>query len=135
MAPDPPAGFEPFEHGGPFIDHVGPVFARGVDERRVLGLRTDERHLNAGGSVQGGLLATFVDFALGRAIEANADDDEARVTVSLTTDFLGAAKPGDWIEAHTEVERLGGKLAFADCSLEVDGREIVRGRGVFAAVS
>jgi acyl-coenzyme A thioesterase PaaI-like protein len=54
--------------------------------------------------------------------------------VSLTTDFLGAAKEGDFVEARTEVERLGGTLAFADCSLTVDGREIVRGRAVFAVL-
>jgi acyl-coenzyme A thioesterase PaaI-like protein len=54
------------------------------------------------------------------------------VTVSLTTDFLGPARVGDWLEAHTKVERIGGKLAFADCSLTVDGAEVVRGRAVFA---
>jgi uncharacterized protein (TIGR00369 family) len=135
VAPNPPAGYQPFEGGGSFIDHIGPVYARGEGDARVLGLRVDERHLNSGGAVHGGLLATLVDFALGRAIESSADGDEPRVTVSLTTDFLGAVTPGAWVEAHTEVERLGGTLAFADCSLKVDDREIVRGRGVFAAVS
>jgi hypothetical protein len=38
------------------------------------------------------------------------------------------------VEARTEVERLGGTLAFADCSLTVEGREIVRGRAVFAVL-
>jgi acyl-coenzyme A thioesterase PaaI-like protein len=52
--------------------------------------------------------------------------------VSLTTDFLGPVNVGDWVEAHTEVERLGGKLAFADCSLKVEDREAVRARAVFA---
>ena len=33
---------------------------------------------------------------------------------------------------HTEVERLGRKLAFADCSLRVEDREVVRARAVFA---
>jgi len=43
--------------------------------------------------------------------------------------------PGDWVETHTDVERLGRTLAFADCSLKVDGREVVRARAVFAVVS
>ncbi len=43
--------------------------------------------------------------------------------------------PGDWVEAHTEVERIGRTLAFADCSLTVEGREVVRGRAVYAAVA
>ena len=133
MAANPPSGYEPFDGGGSFVDHVGQLYAHGEGDDRVFGMRVDERHLNAAGAVHGGLLATLVDFALGRAIEASGD--ETRVTVSLTTDFLGAVTPGAWVEAHTEVERLGGTLAFADCSLKVDDREIVRGRGVFAAVS
>ena len=120
---------------GAFLDHVGPVYARGTGEERVLGLLIEDRHTNAHGTAHGGLLATLVDFSLGRAVHA-ALEDAGAVTVSLTTDYLAAAKPGQFVEAHTEVERLGGKLAFADCSLRTsDGEEVVRGRGVFAVVS
>lgn len=51
--------------------------------------------------------------------------------MSLTIDFLRPAKPGDWVESRTRVERVGGTLAFADCSLTADGREIVRSRAVW----
>jgi acyl-coenzyme A thioesterase 13 len=122
--------FAPVPDPGPFLEHVGPVVADGD----VLGLRVEARHLNASGTAQGGLLATLVDFAMGRAIRASADEGRRAATVSLTTDFLGAANEGDFVEARTEVERLGGTLAFADCSLTVEGREIVRGRAVFAVL-
>ena len=81
--------------------------------------------------MQGGLLATFADFALGRAIEADAEDGKDRATVSITVDYLKPAKPGDWVETRTRVERVGGTLSFADCSLTVDEREIVRARAVW----
>ena len=126
---DPAASFEPIPDPGPFLEHVGPVLADGD----VVALRIAPQHLNRSGSAQGGLLATLVDFALGRAIRATAESRS--VTVSLTTDYLGAAKEGDLVEARTEIERLGGTLAFADCSLTVEGREIVRGRAVFAVLS
>jgi uncharacterized protein (TIGR00369 family) len=128
-----PSGFEPFEGGGEFLELVGPVYARGDGDERVFGMCVEERHRNVAGVAHGGLLATLVDFALGRAINSAAEEDA--VTVSLTTDYLGPAKPGDWLEAHTEVERVGGRLAFADCSLTVEGREITRGRAVFAVLS
>ena len=51
--------------------------------------------------------------------------------MSLTVDFLKPAKPGDWIESRTSVDRVGGTLAFADCSLAVEGREVVRARAVW----
>ena len=126
-----PEGFEPYDNQGPFLEHVGPVHVREAGDGMVLGLRAEERHANHRGSVQGGLLATFADFALGRAIEADAEDDKDRATVSLTVDFLKPASPGDWIESHTRVDRVGGTLSFADCSLTVDGREIVRARAVW----
>jgi uncharacterized protein (TIGR00369 family) len=128
-----PSGFQPFEGGGEFLELVGPVYARGEGEARVFGIRVEERHRNVAGVAHGGLLATLVDFALGRAINEAAEEDA--VTVSLTTDYLGPAKPGDWLEAHTEVERVGSRLAFADCSLKVEGREVTRGRAVFAVLS
>jgi uncharacterized protein (TIGR00369 family) len=126
-----PDGFVPFANQGPFLEEVGPVQVREGGDELVLGLRAEERHTNHRGTIQGGLLATFADFALGRAIEADADDDRPRATVSLTVDFLKPAKPGDWIESRTRVDRVGGTLAFADCSLRVEGSEIVRARAVW----
>jgi uncharacterized protein (TIGR00369 family) len=128
---DVPSGFVPFPDQGPFLETVGPIHVREGGGELVLGLRAQERHANHRGTVQGGLLSTFADFALGRAIDADADDDKPRATVSLTVDFLKPAKPGDWIESSTRVDRVGGTLAFADCSLTVDGREIVRARAVW----
>ncbi|CAA9475881.1 MAG: hypothetical protein AVDCRST_MAG30-458 [uncultured Solirubrobacteraceae bacterium] len=128
---DVPAGFIPYENQGPFLEAIGPIHIREEGDELILGLRAEERHTNHRGTVQGGLLSTFADFALGRAIEADAADGKDRATVSLTVDFLKPAKPGDWIESRTRVDRVGGTLAFADCSLTVDGREIVRSRAVW----
>jgi acyl-coenzyme A thioesterase 13 len=136
---NPPSGFSPFPNQGPFLEHVGPIFVQGggsdAGDDLVLGIQTEERHANHRGTVQGGLLSTFADFALGRAIEADADDGKDRATVSLTVDFLKPAKPGDWIESRTRVDRVGSTLSFADCSLCVDGKEIVRARAVWVVAS
>jgi acyl-coenzyme A thioesterase 13 len=128
---DVPAGFVPFPDQGSFLEYIGPIHVREGEEELRLGLRAEERHANHRGTVQGGLLSTFADFALGRAIEADAEDGKDRATVSLTVDFLKPARPGDWIESSTRVDRVGGTLAFADCSLAVEGREIVRARAVW----
>jgi acyl-coenzyme A thioesterase 13 len=128
---DAPDGFKPFDNQGPFLEAIGPVCVRQADDGQTFGLRAEERHANHRGTVQGGLLSTLADFALGRAIEADAEDGKDRATVSLTVDFLKPARPGDWIESRTTVDRVGGTLSFADCSLTVDGREIVRARAVW----
>jgi uncharacterized protein (TIGR00369 family) len=128
---DAPAGFVPYEGQGPFVEHVGPIHVREGSGELVLGVRAEDRHANHRGTIQGGFLATLADFALGRAIEADANDDAERATVSLSVDFLKPANPGDWIEARANVDRVGGTLAFADCSLTVGEREVVRARAVF----
>lgn len=127
-----PQGYSPYPDAGAFLDWVGPVHSRSDDDGRVFGLRIEEHHRNRAGAAQGGLLATLVDFALGRAVQADDGGERPPATVSLTTDFLGAVHVGEWVEARTRVERVGGTLAFADCSLSVQGHERVRARGVFA---
>jgi len=127
-----PAGFTPFDDQGPFLEHIGPVYACERDGELVFALRAEERHLNHRGTVQGGVLSSLADFALGRAIEADAEDGRDRATVSLTVDFLRPVNVGDWVESRTRVERVGGTLSFADCSLTVEGREVVRARAVWA---
>jgi len=131
---DPPAGFEPVEAPGRFAELIGPLFARADGETTVLGLRSEERHANVNGSVHGGLLATLCDMAVGWAVRAEADEISAAATVSLTTDYLAPAAPGAWLEARSTVEKLGGRLAFADCSVTADGHEIVRARAVFSVL-
>ena len=126
-----PDGFVPWENQGPFLEYIGPIYVKNGDDGHTLGLRAEERHANHRGTVQGGLLSTFADFGLGRAIDADAEDDKPRATVSLTVDFLKPAKPGDWIEGHGRVDRVGGTLSFADCALTVEGKEIVRARAVW----
>ena len=129
---DVPDGFEPFPDQGPFLEHIGPIHIRGGDDGNpVLGIRAEDRHINHRGTIQGGMLSTFADFALGRAIEFDAPDEHDRATVSLTVDYLKPAEPGDWIESRTSVDRVGRTLAFADCTLVVGEREIVRARAVY----
>ncbi len=127
-----PPGFTALSGGGPFLDLVGPLYA---DDAGTLGVRVEDRHLNQAGTAMGGFLATLVDAALGRAIRDVSDGDVKIATVSLTTDYLRAGPAGAWLEARVEVERLGGRLAFADCSLRGDGEELVRARAVFAVRS
>ena len=115
-----------------FADHAGPFYRSG----EILGLRIEPHHLNTFGKAQGGLLMTMVDLAIGSAVrQAAGGDDVSAATVSLTTDFLRTVDEGAWVTAHTRVERLGGTLAFVDCSLRADSREVVRGRAVFAVLS
>ena len=128
-----PDGWSVFPDQGAFLEQVGPVLLRDGDDELVLALQTEDRHANRRGTVMGGLLSTLADFAIGRAIDREDEDDQARATVSLTVDYLKPVKPGERVHTRTSVDRVGGTVAFADCSLWVGEREVARARGVFAA--
>lgn len=131
--PHPPPGFEPLFRTSPFLDTIGPVFCRRDPERGlVVGLRIAEKHANARGIAHGGLLVTLADIALGYHMAFSQDPPAGLITASLTADFAGAAKVGDWVEVHVDVQKLGGRLAFANAYLTVDGERIVRASAVFA---
>ena len=132
MPSTPPEGFAPITDEGAFVQHIGPLLGRDG----VVGMTIDERHTNSFGKAQGGVLATLVDFANAHNVRrASKEESPSVATVSLTVDYLGSADEGDWVEAHVTVERLGGTLAFVDCSVKTGDREIVRGRAVFAVMT
>lgn len=109
---------------------------------RVLEWQTDEavvtltigpRHLNRGGALHGGVIATLIDAAGGYAGCHCAVPGRVRrsVTVSLTTQFLTQAKTGV-LTARARV-RGGGKRLFV-ASVEVhdgSGTLIAVGEGVY----
>jgi uncharacterized protein (TIGR00369 family) len=131
--PNPPAGFEPLFRSSPFLDTVGPLFYRKEpDGGFVVGLRVLPKHANARGSAHGGLLLTLIDVALGYRAAFSQDPPAALTTASVTADFAGAPKLGDWVEAHVDVQRVGSRLAFANAFLVVNGERLVRASAVFS---
>ena len=135
MNPQPPvlpAGFEPVFRTSPFIDLVGPVYSKREGRKIVIGLRVAEKHCNARGSVHGGLFMTLADIALGYNAVYAQDPPARLTTVSVTTDFAGSARIGDWIEIHVDVQRIGAKLAFANAYVHVGEQRIVRASAVFS---
>jgi len=131
--PTPPPGFEPLFRTSPFLETTGPFFYRKEPQGGfVIGLRVLEKHANARGSAHGGLLMTLLDVALGYSSGYSQDPPAKLTTATLAADFAGAPQVGDWVEAHVDVQKVGGRLAFANAFLVVDGERVVRGSAVFA---
>lgn len=129
---DVPDGFEPLFRTSPFLDLIGPLYYRKAGDGFVVGLRVLPKHANARGAAHGGLLLTLADVALGYRTAFSQTPPAALTTISLSADFTAAARVGDWVEVHVDIQRLGERLAFANAYLTVDGRRIVRTSGVYA---
>lgn len=131
---DVPEGFVRLRRGGPFMAGVGPLYCRRIDGNTTIALRIESRHTNMRGIAHGGMLAALADSALGIGLSIACDEKISFVTVNLSTDFIAAAHPGDWVEAHVEIVRIGQRMAFANCYLKVGDERILRASGVFAVM-
>ena len=123
-----PDGFAPHFRKSKFTDPWEPIFSR-VNARSVdLAVELRDAHCNSRGLVHGGLIAGLCDNAMGLTCAAALQDDERAfnglVTVSLTTNYLGAAKVGSWLVISPEAVKLGGSLAFARALVSADGAMI-----------
>lgn len=128
---DIPAGFEPIFRSSPFLDLVGPLYYRKTDTGFILAFRAEKKHCNQRETVHGGMFSTLADIALGYNTALGGPEPIPMVTASLSIDFAGSAKLGDWVEVETEVLKRGKSLAFANCYFSVTGERIARGSAVF----
>ena len=127
-----PEGFSKIERLSPFNALVGPLYQRRDGDAVSIGLVIDEKHTNSRGVCHGGVLATLADLSLGYAMLAKSGDKPGFVTAQLSVDYAGAARAGDWVESKVEIQRVGSRLAFANCYLVVKEKPIVRASAIFA---
>ena len=83
-----------------------------VDDRMEDGarlkLRATSEHLNPGGSVHGGAIATLIDTAMGEAV-ATSPDRDIPVTLEIKLNYLEPAGPGVLI-ATARVHKRGKRF-------------------------
>ena len=127
-----PAGFKQRAQLSPFNELTGPLYSRREGEGYVIGLRVLEKHCNRRGIMHGGMLATLADVALGNNLAHQSSPPRGMVTASLTINFAGSAKVGDWLEAHVEVQKHGSRLSFANCYICCGEKRIAHASALFA---
>jgi uncharacterized protein (TIGR00369 family) len=109
----------------PFEALTGPFYARrDAAGQMVCAFRAEKKHMNGGGFMHGGCMATFADYALFMIAETELEG-VGSVTASLTCDFVDAASEGELIEARGEVVRAGGSMVFIRGLVTAEGRPIL----------
>jgi uncharacterized protein (TIGR00369 family) len=125
----PPPGFAPLENATEGERFNGPFHIARDGGGVRLGFRVGARHLNAAGSVHGGVLALFADM-LGYGIGVGSYSGAAN-TITLAIDFLSPARNGDWVEAAPEITRETRSLIFFRAMMTVDGEPIAHCNGIY----
>ncbi|MEO1488974.1 MAG: PaaI family thioesterase [Pseudomonadota bacterium] len=123
------AGWRYWNHD-PFENSAGPFFMRREEDGTYLSaFRAEDRHMNGAGSMHGGCMLTFADFAL-FAIATDELEGADAVTMNLSGDFLGGIAPGALVEARGEVTRGGGKTIFVRGLITGDGEPALSFTGI-----
>ncbi|MES1923761.1 PaaI family thioesterase [Salinisphaera sp. T31B1] len=113
-----------------FLALVGPVLERRDGDALVLGVATEAKHRNTRGVVQGGMLVTLADRAMGRRARLAIDGGPV-ATVQLDTHFVSAAEIGEFLQARATLIRLTRSLVFVEATVSVDERLVMTARGLW----
>lgn len=92
-----------------------------------------EEHLNAAGTLHGGVLATLVDTAMGTAVRSATGDHDVPATSQLTVTYLRPGKPGP-LEVTAQVRAQGEHLTVCDAEVEQDGHGLAHAVATFAVL-
>ncbi len=130
MPPDIPAGYIPFTASTGFVDHVGPLYWIPDKERFRMAFRVEERHINPAGIAHGGMLLTVADMTLTLGTHIVAGVTAFLPTVHVDCEFLAPGRQGDWVEGRVHINRASRRMAFAACTLEADGKALLRASGI-----
>ncbi|HTW33384.1 MAG TPA: PaaI family thioesterase [Rhizomicrobium sp.] len=129
--PTVPAGYEPMQWTRGFGRQIGPLYQRtGADGSYARAFLVCEHHTNGMMNCHGGMLMAFADTAFGHAVSMKCAD-HYWVTVRLVTDFLSAAKLGDWVEGSGDVAGIDDDLYTVKGRIWCGDRTIMTGTGIF----
>jgi len=109
---DIPTGFEELPATGPFSHNVGPFHSRIDGADYITAMHVEERHCNRAMLMHGAMMSMLFDTAFYYAARQQYDASIGIVTGHLALDFVGTAKPGDWVEAHVEIVRTGRNICY-----------------------
>jgi acyl-coenzyme A thioesterase 13 len=129
-----PDGFVPARFSPGFLEISGPYFLKRDGGSTIVGCRILPQHMNYIDVAHGGVLATLADVALSFALYNSIPEKMPVSTVSMTTNFLGGAKLGDWVEASAIIDRIGKRLAYVHGSIHSGDRLLMTMNGVYSIV-
>ena len=98
--------------------------ARPADGWLKVGFDGKAEFLNPAGFVQGGILSAMLDDTMGPAVMVMTEGKFYTTTISLTVNFMAAAKPGP-ITAEAKVIQLGKTIAFMEGKLTAEDGTLI----------
>jgi uncharacterized protein (TIGR00369 family) len=92
-----------------------------------------EKHMNAAGSVHGGMLMALADMSMGQTARLSTGATGGS-TVSLNCDFVGPGRPNDVIVSRVRISRRARTMMFLSAELLAGDRLILVATGLWKLV-
>ncbi|MBO6543867.1 MAG: PaaI family thioesterase [Alphaproteobacteria bacterium] len=128
-----PDGYTQMNWHSGFGRQIGPLYERDGDKTTYTrAFRVAEYHTNGMGNCHGGMLMAFADVAFGHCVTVALH--RYWVTVRLLTDFMSAARLGDWVEGSGEIVGDEGGFISVKGRIWAGERTLMTGTGVFKAL-
>ena len=126
---DIPEGFIVNERRGPFTNHTGPFYIKKDTNRWTHGAFILDSHCNAANIAHGGMLMSFADGVLGHTVYSKTK--RAGVTIKFNSEFLSAAREGEWLEGYGNVSHVSGDYVYCNTMLKVSTRNVLSVTSIF----
>ncbi len=95
-------------------------------------LKINQHHLNKGGIVHGGVIASLCDEALAHAINPYLEKNQWAVTIQLNVEFMEPSYLGDTLIGSGKVSKIGKTLIFVDGNIKtLKGKSIAKAHGIW----
>lgn len=130
-----PEGFTPRVLRGPFFG--GRTVFTGGALTDLFAARISGDDCNGLGITHGGVIATLADIFLVGFIAAQLPAHARLVTASLSVDYLGPSRAGDWLLGRIHAHRIGRRQCVASGEFRVGERTValIKASGAFLADS
>ena len=121
---------------GPFLEGLRAEPVSSETGRATWRLIVAEQHLRTHGILHGGVVATLLDTAMGRAVSTVCRDDQGCVTAQLNVNFLRPAWSGETLTITGEVQHSGRQTAVTRGEIRTSaGVLVATGTGTFMFVA
>lgn len=117
-----PEGFTPRVLRGPFFGGRTVFTGGALTDLFAARIRGDD--CNGLGITHGGVIATLADIFLVGFIAAQLPAHARLVTASLSVDYLGPSRAGDWLLGRIHAHRIGRRQCVASGEFRVGERTV-----------
>jgi uncharacterized protein (TIGR00369 family) len=112
-----------------FRELVGTELSSAEEGRAIVKVHAEERHLNPGGTVHGGVVYTLVDVSMAEALKTTiAEGDERPVTIEIKVNYLESGKAGT-LTSTAQVRKGGKRVTIVEAEVTQEGEVVALATG------